>query len=237
MRLVPNELEDSDEVAHHFRTMLELKNIIKTYHVGTEDIQVLKNVDVTIADGEFVAIMGPSGSGKSTLMNIIGLLDKPTSWSYLLDGKNTLLLSDNEEAEFRGKKIGFIFQGYNLIPRLSALEQVMLPLDYQWLPMRDKERLAKRALDRVGLASKPTELSWGQQQRVSIARAIVWSPSVILADEPTGALDSKTGHEVLDIFHSLNDEGRTIVLITHDAKIGATAKRMIELFDGNIVNS
>ncbi|MBP9812427.1 ABC transporter ATP-binding protein [Candidatus Gracilibacteria bacterium] len=221
--------------------MLELKNIIKTYHVGTEDIQVLKNVDVTIADGEFVAIMGPSGSGKSTLMNIIGLLDKPTSGSYFLDGKNTLLLSDNEEAEFRGKKIGFIFQGYNLIPRLSALEQVMLPLDYQGLPMRDKERLAKRALDRVGLASKyaskPTELSGGQQQRVSIARAIVGSPSVILADEPTGALDSKTGHEVLDIFHSLNDEGRTIVLITHDAKIGATAKRMIELFDGNIVNS
>lgn len=221
--------------------MLELKNITKTYHVGTEDIQVLKSVDVTIQDGEFVAIMGPSGSGKSTLMNIIGLLDKPTSGSYFLDGKDTLLLSDNEEAEFRGKKIGFIFQGYNLIPRLSALEQVMLPLDYQWLPMRDKERLAKRALDRVGLsskyASKPTELSGGQQQRVSIARAIVGSPSVILADEPTGALDSKTGHEVLDIFHSLNDEGRTIVLITHDAKIGATAKRMIELFDGNIVNS
>jgi putative ABC transport system ATP-binding protein len=221
--------------------MLELKNIIKSYHVGTEDIEVLKNIDVTIQDGEFVAIMGPSGSGKSTLMNIIWLLDKPTSGTYFLDGKDTLLLSDNEEAEFRGKKIGFIFQGYNLIPRLSALEQVMLPLDYQWLPMREKERLAKRALDRVGLASKyaskPTELSWGQQQRVSIARAIVGSPSVILADEPTGALDSKTGHEVLDIFHSLNDEGRTIVLITHDAKIGATAKRMIELFDGKIVNS
>ena len=221
--------------------MLELKNIIKTYHVGTEDIQVLKNIDVTIRDGEFVAIMGPSGSGKSTLMNIIGLLDKPTSWTYYLDGKDTLLLTDNEEAEFRGKKIGFIFQGYNLIPRLSALEQVMLPLDYQGMPMREKERLAKKALDRVGLSSKyeskPTELSGGQQQRVSIARAIVGSPSVILADEPTGALDSKTGHEVLDIFHSLNDEGRTIVLITHDAKIGATAKRMIELFDGSIVNS
>ena len=221
--------------------MLELKNIIKTYKAGTEDIQVLKNIDVTISDGEFVAIMGPSGSGKSTLMNIIGLLDKPTSGTYFLDGKDTLLLSDNEEAEFRGKKIGFIFQGYNLIPRLSALEQVMLPLDYQGLPMKEKERLAKKALDRVGLgskyASKPTELSGGQQQRVSIARAIVGSPSVILADEPTGALDSKTGLEVLDIFHSLNEEGRTIVLITHDAKIGATAKRTIEIFDGKIVNT
>jgi ABC-type transporter Mla maintaining outer membrane lipid asymmetry ATPase subunit MlaF len=128
---VLNESEDSEEDVHLFRIMLELKNIIKTYHVGTEDIQVLKDVDVTIQDGEFVAIMGPSGSGKSTLMNIIGLLDKPTSGSYFLDGKNTLLLTDNEEAEFRGKKIGFIFQGYNLIPRLSALEQVMLPLDYQ----------------------------------------------------------------------------------------------------------
>lgn len=221
--------------------MLELKNIIKTYKAGTEDIQVLKNIDVTIDDGEFVAIMGPSGSGKSTLMNIIGLLDKPTSGTYFLDGKDTLLLTDNEEAEFRGKKIGFIFQGYNLIPRLSALEQVMLPLDYQGLPMKEKERLAKKALDRVGLsnkyASKPTELSGGQQQRVSIARAIVGSPSVILADEPTGALDSKTWLEVLDIFHSLNEEGRTIVLITHDAKIGATAKRTIEIFDGKIVNT
>lgn len=220
--------------------MLSLKNIIKTYHVGTEDIQVLKNIDVTIEDGEFVAIMGPSGSGKSTLMNIIGLLDKPSSWTYFLDGKDTLKLTDNEEAEFRGKKIGFIFQGYNLIPRLSALEQVMLPLDYQGMNTSEKEKLAKRALDRVGLSAKyksaPTELSGWQQQRVSIARAIVGSPSVILADEPTGALDSKTGMEVLDIFHSLNDEGRTIILITHDAKIGATAKRMIELFDGKIVN-
>ncbi len=220
--------------------MLELKNIIKTYTVGKEEMQVLKWIDLTIEDGEFVAIMGPSGSGKSTLMNIIGLLDKPTSGTYFLDGKNTITLTDDEEAEFRGKKIGFIFQGYNLIPRLSALEQVILPLDYQGLPMREKERLGKLALDRVWLSnkydSKPTELSWGQQQRVSIARAIVGSPSVLLADEPTGALDSKTGLEVLDIFHSLNDEGRTIILITHDAKIGATAKRMVQLFDGSIVD-
>ena len=220
--------------------MLTLNNITKSYTVGTETIQVLKWVDVTIEDGEFVAIMWPSGSGKSTLMNIIWLLDKPTTGTYYLDKKDTLKLTDNEEAEFRGKKIGFIFQWYNLIPRLTALEQVMLPLDYQWYSQRDKESLAKKALDRVWLGNKyesrPTEMSGWQQQRVAIARAIVGSPSVLLADEPTGALDSKTGAEVLDIFHSLNDEGRTIILITHDAHIGAQAKRMIKILDGNIVN-
>jgi putative ABC transport system ATP-binding protein len=219
--------------------MLELKNITRDYIVGTETIHILKWIDVTIQDGEFVAIMWPSGSGKSTLMNLIWLLDKPTSGTYHLDGRDTSLLSDDEEAEFRGKKIGFIFQWYNLIPRLTALEQVMLPLDYQWVSQTEKEHLAKRALDRVGLSnkyeSKPTEMSWWQQQRVSIARAIVGSPSVLLADEPTGALDSKTGAEVLEIFQSLNDEGRTIVLITHDEKIGKSAKRMIKILDGNIV--
>lgn len=220
--------------------MLKLKNIIKTYTVGTEEIQVLKWVNVTIHDGEFVAIMWPSGSGKSTLMNIIWLLDKPTSGTYFLDEKDTLTLTDNEEAEFRGKKIGFIFQGYNLIPRLTALEQVMLPLDYQGYSQKEKELLAKKALDRVWLSnkyeSKPTEMSGWQQQRVAIARAIVGSPSVLLADEPTGALDSKTGAEVIDIFHSLNTEWRTIILITHDSHIGAQAKRMIKILDGNIVN-
>ena len=221
-------------------SMLELSNITKDYLVGNETIHILKNISLTIRDGEFVAIMGPSGSGKSTLMNIIGLLDRPTSGSYFLDGSDTSKLTDNEEAGFRGKKIGFIFQGYNLIPRLTALEQVMLPLDYQGYSNREKEMLAKKALDRVGLSTKyesrPTEMSGGQQQRVSIARAIVGSPSVILADEPTGALDSKTGQEVIDIFHSLNAEGRTIVLITHDAKIGAAGGRMIQIFDGEIVS-
>lgn len=219
--------------------MLDLKNITKTYTVGNEEIHVLKWIDVTIHDGEFVAIMGPSGSGKSTLMNIIGLLDRPTSGTYFLDEKDTAELTDNDEAEFRGKKIGFIFQWYNLIPRLTALEQVMLPLDYQGIATQEKEALARKALDRVGLstkyASRPTELSGWQQQRVSIARAIVWSPSVILADEPTGALDSKTGQEVIDIFRSLNDEWRTIILITHDANIGRSAKRMIRILDGEIV--
>ena len=221
--------------------MLSLAHISKSYLVGNETIEVLKGIDLAIEDGEFVAIMWPSGSGKSTLMNIIWLLDRPTTGEYFLDGNDTSKLSDDEEAWFRWKKIGFIFQWYNLIPRLTALEQVMLPLDYQWVSSHEKERLAKAALDRVGLSlkynSKPTEMSWGQQQRVSIARAIVGSPSVLLADEPTGALDSKTGQEVLEIFHSLNAEGRTIILITHDAKIWASAKRMIKILDGSIVNS
>lgn len=219
--------------------MLELQNIIKEYIVWWETLSILKGVNLTIHDGEFVAIMWPSGSGKSTLMNIIGLLDRPTSGQYLFDNHNTSSLSDNEEAEFRGKKIGFIFQWYNLIPRLSALEQVMLPLDYQWYSRHEEEVMATRALERVGLSektqSKPTELSWWQQQRVAIARAIVWSPSILLADEPTGALDSKTGEEVLDIFTSLNEEWRTIILITHDANIAKRAKRTIHIFDGNIV--
>jgi len=221
--------------------MVEIKNITKDYQVGTETIRILKGIDLRINDGEFVAIMGPSGSGKSTLMNIIWLLDRPTSGTYFLDGRDTSDLTDNDEAEFRGKKIWFIFQWYNLIPRLTALEQVMLPLDYQGMSMTEKERLAKQALDRVWLSTKyqsrPTEMSGWQQQRVSIARAIVGSPSVLLADEPTGALDSKTGAEVLDIFRSLNDEGRTIVLITHDEKIGKSAKRIIKVLDGSLVHS
>ncbi len=219
--------------------MLELNNIIREYQVGDEVIKVLKWINLTIKDGEFVAIMWPSGSGKSTLMNMIWLLDRPTSGDYILDGFDTSKLTDDDEAEFRWRKIGFIFQGYNLIPRLSALEQVMLPLEYQWYNHTICEREAMKALERVGLShklsSKPNELSGGQQQRIAIARAIAWSPSVLLADEPTGALDSKTGAEVLDIFKSLNDEWRTIILITHDASVGAKAKRIVKIFDGNII--
>lgn len=220
--------------------MLELKNIIREYQVGDEIIRVLKWIDLTINDGEFVAIMWPSWSGKSTLMNMIGLLDRPTSWQYILDGFDTSKLTENDEAEFRGKKIGFIFQGYNLIPRLSALEQVMLPLEYQGHSQNICEKEAIKALERVWLwhklASKPNELSGGQQQRIAIARAIAGSPSVLLADEPTGALDSKTGAEVLDIFKSLNDEWRTVILITHDPTVGAKAKRIVKILDGNIVD-
>jgi putative ABC transport system ATP-binding protein len=219
--------------------MLELKNIIREYSIWDETIRVLKWIDLTIEDGEFIAIMGPSGSGKSTLMNMIGLLDRPTSGSYILDGFDTSKLTDDDEAAFRGKKIGFIFQWYNLIPRLSALEQVMLPLQYQGYSSSICETEATKALIRVGLghklASKPSELSGGQQQRIAIARAIAGSPSVLLADEPTGALDSKTGAEVLDIFQSLNDEWRTIILITHDPSVWAKAKRIVRILDGNIV--
>ncbi len=221
--------------------MLDLTNIIKEYTVWGETIRVLKWINLLINTWEFVAIMWPSGSGKSTLMNIIGLLDKPTTWKYMLDGFDTNRLTDNDEAEFRWKKIGFIFQWYNLIPRLSAIEQVMLPLTYQKYSRYEEEELAKKALNRVWLLgkleSRPTELSGWQQQRVAIARAIVWSPSVLLADEPTGALDSKTGAEVLDIFQSLNDEWRTIILITHDGAVWAKAKRLVKILDGNIVEN
>lgn len=220
--------------------MLELHNIIREYRAWDEIIRVLKWINLTINDGEFVAIMWPSGSGKSTLMNTIWLLDRPTSGTYILDGFDTSRLTEDDEAEFRGKKIGFIFQWYNLIPRLSILEQVMLPLEYQWLSQSICEKEAKKALEKVWLwhklSSKPNELSGWQQQRVAIARAIATSPSVLLADEPTGALDSKTGTEVLEIFKSLNDEWRTIILITHDPNVGAKAKRIVKILDGNLVN-
>ena len=219
--------------------MLELKNIIREYTVWDETVRVLKWINLIIEDGEFVAIMWPSGSGKSTLMNTIGLLDRPNSGSYILDGFDTSKLTENNEAAFRGKKIGFIFQWYNLIPRLSALEQVMLPLEYQWKSNAYCESEAKKALEKVWLghklSSKPNELSGGQQQRIAIARAIAWSPSVLLADEPTGALDSKTGKEVLDIFKSLNEEWKTIILITHDPTVGAQAKRIVKILDGNLI--
>lgn len=228
-----------DNLHFNLFAMLSLQNVIREYNIWDETVQVLKWVNLTIDDGEFIAIMGPSGSGKSTLMNMIGLLDRPTSGNYILDWFDTSKLTDDDEAWWRGKKIGFIFQWYNLIPRLSALEQVMLPLQYQGYSQGICEKEATKALERVGLGhkleSKPSELSGGQQQRIAIARAIAGSPSVLLADEPTGALDSKTGAEVLDIFKSLNDEGRTVILITHDPSVGAKAKRIVRILDGNIV--
>lgn len=219
--------------------MLELKNIIKDYFNGDILIQrALNGVDLTINDGDFLAIMGPSGSGKSTLMNIIGLLDIPSSGDYVLDGKKLENLTENEKAQIRGKKIWFVFQGYNLVARMPIIEQVMLPLSYQGLSYQEREARAIEALKKVGLDhkihSKPNELSWGQQQRVAIARAIATNPSLILADEPTGALDSKTGIEVLNIFTELNNEGITIVLITHSAEIAEYAKTTIHIRDGLI---
>ncbi|MFZ3233707.1 MAG: ABC transporter ATP-binding protein [Patescibacteria group bacterium] len=218
--------------------MLVLRNITKVYRMGSEDLRVLKGVSMSVKSGEFVAIMGPSGSGKSTLMNIIGILDAPTDGEYELDGIPVEKLSGDEQSEFRGKKVGFIFQGYNLIPRLTALEQVMLPLAYQGIGKAERKKRALAALEKVGLSDKagnrPNEMSGGQMQRVAIARAVVGNPAIILADEPTGALDTKTGKEILDILKSLHKEGKTIILITHDPSIGAMAQRIIHVKDGMI---
>ncbi|MEI6426468.1 MAG: ABC transporter ATP-binding protein [Candidatus Absconditabacteria bacterium] len=221
--------------------MLELNDIIKDYYNGDVLMQrALAGVSIIINDGDFLSIMGPSGSGKSTLMNIIGLLDIPTSGEYILDGKKLENLSENEKATIRGKKIGFVFQGYNLIARMPAIEQVMLPLSYQGVPEEEKKTRAMEALRKVGLenkfASKPNELSGGQQQRIAIARAIVTNPSLILADEPTGALDSKTGTDVLNIFKTLNKEGITVVLITHSPEIAEFATTRIDIRDGLIAD-
>lgn len=218
--------------------MLVLRNITKVYRMGSEDLRVLKGVSMSVKSGEFVAIMGPSGSGKSTLMNIIGILDAPTDGEYELDGIPVEKLTGDEQSEFRGKKVGFIFQGYNLIPRLTALEQVMLPLAYQGIGKAERKKRALAALEKVGLSDKagnrPNEMSGGQMQRVAIARAVVGNPAIVLADEPTGALDTKTGKEILDILKSLHKEGKTIILITHDPNIGAMAQRIIHVKDGMI---
>jgi len=216
--------------------MLELNNIIKDYYNGDILMQrALAGVSITINDGDFLSIVWPSGSWKSTLMNIIGLLDIPTSGEYILDGKKLENLTENEKATIRWKKIWFVFQGYNLIARMPVVEQVMLPLSYQWVPEDEKRRRAIEALKKVGLDhkldNKPNELSWGQQQRIAIARAIVTNPSLILADEPTGALDSKTWIDVLNIFKELNNEWITIVLITHSQEIAVHAKTTIDIRD------
>lgn len=220
--------------------IIELDNIVKTYFRGTEELQVLKGITLHVEDGDFVAIIGPSGSGKSTLMNTIGLLDVPTSGSYVLDGVNTLGLSDNKMAELRNHKIGFIFQQFNLLPRLTALENVELPLIYSGMSRTDRRDSALAMLDSLGMKSRaghrPSELSGGQQQRVAIARALVSKPSLLLADEPTGALDSKTGKEVLELMLELNKRGNTIVLITHDPGIAEHASRVVAIRDGELIS-
>ena len=219
--------------------LIELKNVYKIYQMGEETVHALDGVNIAIDQGEFVAIVGSSGSGKSTAMNIIGCLDVPTSGSYHLGGVDVSTMDDDQQAEIRNKMLGFIFQQYNLIPKLSVLENVELPLLYAGLPAEERRARAIRALERVGLAAKqknlPSQLSGGQQQRVSIARALAGSPSVILADEPTGALDSRTGREVLGFLKKLNREGNTVVLITHDNSIAVRADRIIRLQDGKII--
>ena len=221
--------------------LIDVKNLYKIYNEGEEsEVRALNGVTLTIDRGEFVAIIGQSGSGKSTLMNILGCLDIPTYGDYHLDGVDVTELTDRQLAHIRNKQIGFIFQGFNLIPALNAWENVELPLIYQGIPFYKRGDLVEEALERVGLADrsrhKPTEMSGGQQQRVAIARAIATHPPVIMADEPTGALDSKTGRHVLEILHTLHEEGSTVILITHDNGIAATAERIVRLSDGHIVS-
>ena len=219
--------------------LIELKNVYKIYQMGEETVHALDGVSLTIDQGEFVAIVGSSGSGKSTAMNIIGCLDVPTSGTYHLGGIDVSTMDDDQQAEIRNKMLGFIFQQYNLIPKLNVLENVELPLLYAGVDASERKERAMASLQRVGLADKcrnlPSQLSGGQQQRVSIARALAGDPSVILADEPTGALDSRTGREVLRFLQQLNDEGNTVVLITHDNSIAVKAKRIVRLQDGHII--
>ena len=220
--------------------LIDIKNLYKIYNEGQEsEVRALDGVTLQIDRGEFVAIIGQSGSGKSTLMNILGCLDIPTYGDYHLDGTDVTELTDRQLAHIRNKQIGFIFQGYNLIPALSARENVELPLIYQGVGMGQRAQRAMESLERVGMADradhKPSEMSGGQQQRVAIARAIAAHPPIIMADEPTGALDSKTGRQVLEILHSLHEDGSTIILITHDNGIAATAERIVRLSDGHII--
>lgn len=220
--------------------LIEIQDLYKIYHEGAEsEVRALDGVSLTIDRGEFVAIIGQSGSGKSTLMNILGCLDVPTYGDYHLDGEDITERSDKELAHIRNKQIGFIFQGFNLIPALNAYENVELPLIYQGISMFKREEMVEGALARVDLADRanhiPSEMSGGQQQRVAIARAIATNPPIIMADEPTGALDSRTGKHVLEILHGLHADGATIILITHDNDIAATAERVIRISDGKII--
>ena len=220
--------------------LIELRNVYKIYGEGLEsEVRALDGVSLDIEKGEFVAVVGQSGSGKSTMMNVLGCLDIPTRGTYRLDGVDVRELSDKELSRIRNKQIGFIFQQYNLIQNLTVLENVELPLIYQGIDPIDRRELAMQALARVGLADrakhKPTQMSGGQQQRVAIARAISTRPPIIMADEPTGALDSRTGHEVLGFLQQLNKEGSTVILITHDNGIAATARRIVRIADGKII--
>lgn len=218
--------------------LIETVDLWKTYQMGDEEIHALRGVSIQIERGEYVAIMGPSGSGKSTLMNLIGCLDTPSKGSYLLNGKQVSKMDDNELARIRNEEIGFVFQTFNLLPRATALRNVELPLVYAGIPAKEREQRARAALDKVELTSRmshrPNELSGGQRQRVAIARALVNNPSILLADEPTGNLDSKTGIEIMGLFERLHKAGNTIVLVTHEADVAAYAYRSIHIRDGQV---
>ncbi|PES74310.1 macrolide ABC transporter ATP-binding protein [Bacillus cereus] len=219
--------------------MIELKDITKSFQNGEETVEILHGINVTLNEGEFTSIMGPSGSGKSTLMNIIGCLDKPTAGIYSLAGQNISSMSETKLAHIRNEEIGFVFQNFMLLPRLTALQNVELPLIYAGVDKKERRKRALAALMKVGLAERsnhlPNELSGGQKQRVAVARAIVNNPKFILADEPTGALDTKTSKQIMDPFYELNKQGATIIIITHDREIGEAAARQIVIRDGNIV--
>ena len=220
--------------------LIEVRNVYKIYNPGENEVHALDGISVTIDRGEFVAIVGHSGSGKSTFMNMLGCLDSPTSGDYFLDGVNVAGMTDDELSDIRNQQIGFIFQGFNLIPSLTAQENVELPLIYRGIPKAEREALSREALVQVGMGErmthKPSELSGGQQQRVAIARAIAARPPIIMADEPTGNLDTKSGEDVMQILHELNAGGRTIVLITHDNDIARQATRAIRIIDGKVVS-
>ncbi len=218
--------------------LLELNRIAKSYPIGTETVFALRSITASIEKGEYVALMGPSGSGKSTLMNILGCLDTPTGGTYILNGKEVSQLNDNELADIRNKEIGFIFQTFNLIPRSTALDNVALPLVYAGIPKEERIKRAEKALEDVGLSDraqhKPNELSGGQRQRVAVARALINNPSIILADEPTGNLDSKTSQEIMQLFEEIHRQGNTVIVVTHEEDIARHAHRIIRIKDGNI---
>ena len=218
--------------------LIDIRNITKVYEMGEEKVHALSGVTLGVERGEYVGIMGPSGSGKSTLMNLIGCLDTPTAGSYVLNGREVAQMTDDELAAIRNQEIGFVFQTFNLLPRTNALQQVELPLVYSGLSRRDRHERAMKALEAVGLSDRmghhPNEMSGGQRQRVAIARALINNPSILLADEPTGNLDSQTGAEIMTLFDELNSRGNTIVLVTHEENIAAHARRIVRLLDGKI---
>ena len=236
--IINENINAGSENTEKYPEVIGVKNLIKTYANGAIEVQALKGINLTIRQSEFVAIMGTSGSGKSTLMNIVGCLDRATKGEFILDGHMVGGMKDNDLADLRLNTIGFVFQTFQLLPRQTALDNVALPLIYAGVPKAERMKRAAAALDKVGLSDRmnfiPNQLSGGQKQRVAIARAIVNNPEILLADEPTGALDSKSSHQVMELFQKLNDEGVTVVMITHDSHVAQCAKRIVDIFDGEI---